>query len=291
MMQLQPIQTSQELRAAHYDGATRTLTVQLRGGQLWAYPDVSLDSYQTLMGGLYTDGMFANIERAGRLTKRLVPPEADPYAGLTPGERVREMRLTSDYGPRDSATRRQYDELQQRLRNLQTEPVEAQLAETNAQLALISIASQPDEITRLRNRAESLRAMLATAAPAIAQIELELDGVRDSYQRAQANEVQRTLQHQRRVHDAHLRLAELTNLIAAPPVIGHEEMQRSYAGDGIARAGQLRMANWKLERDGLREFLGLPPVKDEPTLATATAEWRAKLQQDAQATTGAPVEV
>lgn len=294
MMQLQPINTSQKLRAAGYDGATKVLTVELRDGTRWQYPDVDPQQWANLAGGLDGDVTFDSIERAGRNTRTLVTPEASPLAALPVGARVREMQLTGDYGAPGTPTRGQYEALQQRLCDVQTAPVEAQLAETDAQRAHVSLASDPDEIRRLTGRRDALLLMLATAEPAIAQINAELDAVRETYQRGQALAAQRKLQDQRQTGTAHLRLAELNKLIAAPGAITPEEMTRSYSqcnGD-LRQATQLRMENLKRERSQLRALLGLPDDDDKPVTdaADVRAAWQRKVrEQAAEQATGAAV--
>jgi hypothetical protein len=59
IMQLQPIHTSQKLRAAGYNSTTRVLTVELRNGECWQYPNVDPQQWVRLAGGLDGDATFS----------------------------------------------------------------------------------------------------------------------------------------------------------------------------------------------------------------------------------------
>ncbi|MGI8995832.1 MAG: KTSC domain-containing protein [Pyrinomonadaceae bacterium] len=271
-IELIPIRTSQQIQAAGYDVPSKTLRVQVRG-EIWEYSNVEPRRWERLMGETETDVVFSGIEYDGRKTKKLIPPE--PKVELPLAERLVELGLAGDYGPPGSPTRARYEELMRRREALPTARLQPELEAVRAKLAAVTPASSVEEVEHLYLRRAALRRIVASAGPVVNQINAEIAALREEYRRSMAAAAKQKLWEQAQTRQRHARLAELNKLIRAQPPLSHLEFDKLRGGGStLEQATAQRLANWKIERVGLRTRLGLEVLNREDADPPPRKQWR-----------------
>lgn len=277
LSELLPIATSATIRAAGYDVAGELLTVQLKNGEAWEYPNVTARTWEDFMSPR-TDQVFASIEYASKATKRRVELSDSAETGGVFAER----QLTRDFGERGTDERRRHDELARESERLnlpyvrhaeQLEDVRARLVRVVAEVAANADGGDLPEVAGLMLEEMALVRVVAVAASASDAVDAQIEELRAEYQAGaggRAKLARRNVLDQQDTLRAYALLASLNASIDNPGTIDHVTLGKSYAHMSLEQATRARMQNWRAERTTLRASLGLP---DDPNGGDTRPSW------------------